>query len=139
MSKRTKTIEHVVELPASPDAVYTGFVDPKIHTKMTGGKATGKAEVNGEFTAWDGYIFGRYLELEPGKRILVEWQTTAWPEAAKPSRLELTFAPVKHGTKLTMVHSDVPAEQVQDYDDGWRDYYWEPMAKYFSKQTKKEG
>ena len=40
------------------------------HSKMTGGAAEASAEVGGELTAWDGYIWGKNLELEPGKRIL---------------------------------------------------------------------
>jgi len=39
------------------------------HSKMTGGAAQASAGVGGEFTAWDGYIWGKNLELEPGKRI----------------------------------------------------------------------
>lgn len=129
------TITQTVEIPASPDEVYAGFTDPKIHEAMTGAGATGKAEVGEEFTAWDGYIFGKYLELVPGKKIVQEWSTTEWPDGAEPSRLELTFELTTDGkTKLTMVHSNVPAEQEAMYTTGWPENYWEPMTDYFNAQ-----
>lgn len=37
------------------------------NTAFTGSKATCDAGVGGEFTAWDGYISGKNLELEKGK------------------------------------------------------------------------
>jgi hypothetical protein len=32
-----------------------------------------------------------------------------------------------------MVHSKVPVEQGDEYAQGWIDFYWEPMKKYFKK------
>lgn len=131
MTNNVTTIDQTVELPATPEEVYEGFTDPKIHGAMTGGEAVGEAKVGGEFTAWDGYITGTYLELEPGKRIVAEWSTSEWPDDAEPSRLELTFAPKGEGMELHMIHSNVPAEQAPNYDVGWSASYWEPMLEYF--------
>lgn len=131
----TTTITQTVEIPASPDEVYDGFTNPKIHEAMTGGRATGKAEVGADFTAWDGYITGKYLELIPNKKIVAEWSTTEWPDGAEPSRLELTFEPMgENKTKLTIFHSHVPPQQVADYDAGWHEHYWEPMTDYFASR-----
>jgi hypothetical protein len=38
-----------------------------------------------------------------------------------------------------MVHSDVPLEQADDYEEGWKEYYWEPMVRYFEKRNKPYG
>ncbi len=113
--------------------VYDAILDGKKHSKMTGSKATGDATVGGKFTAWDGYISGTNLELEPGKRILQDWQTSEWPEGAPPSQLEWTFAEKDGGTEVTMVHSKVPAAQADSYKQGWIDYYWTPMKEYFAQ------
>src|SRR3990167_2396762 len=137
MNEATKTITQTVEIPATPEEVYAGFTDPKIHTAMTGGEATGEAKVGGVFTAWDGYITGTYLELVPGKNIVAEWSTSEWPEGAEPSRLELTFNPKGTGTELVMVHSDVPTEQASNYEVGWHESYWEPMTEYFAHGDEK--
>ncbi len=130
------TLNQKVIVPASPEEVYAAFVDPKKHAAFTGSKATGKAKANGKFTAWDGYIFGKYLEFEPGKRLVQEWQTTDWPEGYPPSRFELSFKKVPEGTEITMVHSSIPAVQKEELAEGWEEFYWQPLKAYFEKQGK---
>jgi activator of HSP90 ATPase len=134
MKRRTTTITQKIVLSAQPEEVYDALLDPKKHSEFTGSKATGKAKVGAKFTAWDGYISGRNLELEKGKRIVQEWVTTDWPEGFPPSKLEFTFKEVDGETELTMVHSDVPTEQEEELKQGWIDYYWEPLKKYFEKR-----
>ncbi len=127
------TIRQTVLIDASPAEVYEAFADPKKHGAFTGQKATGAPKVGGEFTAGDEYITGKFVELEKGKRILQEWTTTEWPEGYPPSRLELTFKAKGKKTELTMVHSKVPEEQVEYYAEGWKEWYWGPLKKYFAK------
>ncbi|MDA4125792.1 MAG: SRPBCC domain-containing protein [Thaumarchaeota archaeon] len=128
-----EVIKQVAIIDASPVEVYEAYVDPKKHAAFTGDSATGTAKVGGKFAAGNGYISAKYLELEKGKRILHEWTTTEWPKGYPPSLVELILKPKGKKTELTMIHSKVPAEQAADYDQGWRDYYWEPMKKYFKK------
>jgi len=128
-----EVIKQVAIIDASPVKVYEAYVDPKKHAAFTGSSATGTAKVGGKFAAGDGYISGKYLKLEKGKRILHEWTTTEWPKGYPPSLVELILKPKGKKTELTMIHSKVPAEQAADYAQGWKDYYWEPMKKYFEK------
>ena len=130
------TIKQKIILQASPSEVYHALLDPKKHSEFTGSKATGRAQVGAEFTAWDGYISGKNLELEKGKRIVQEWVTSEWPEGYPPSRLEFTLKEVDGKTELTMVHSDIPAEQKEELKQGWIDFYWEPLKKYFETRKK---
>ncbi len=136
MNTKVTTIKQKVIIPASPKEVYDAYVDPKKHSKFTGSKATGKAVVGGNFTAWDGYIFGKYLEIDDGKRVVQEWTSTDFPKGAEPSKLELCFNAVPGGTELVMVHSDVPEDQAEDTTEGWIEWYWDPLKKYFSKKPK---
>ncbi len=130
---KVTTIEQKIIVQAEPEAVYDAFVNAKKHSAFTGSKATIEAKVDGKFTAWDGYIFGKNLELEKGKRIVQEWVNTDWPEGYPPSRLELTFKKVKNGTEISMVHSDVPADQADELKEGWTEFYWKPIKEYFKK------
>ena len=130
---KVKTIKQEVIVPATPVEVYEVFMDAKKHSAFTGSRATCDPRVGGEFTAWDGYISGKNLELEKGKRIIQEWVTTDWPKNYPPSRLELNFKAVKEGTEISMIHSEVPAEQADDTKQGWIDFYWEPLKEYFKK------
>jgi len=120
-------------IPATPEQVYEAFVDPKKHSEFTGAIATGKAQIGGKFTAWDGYIFGKFLAFEPSKCLVQEWQSTDWPEGYPPSRFELTFKAVPKGTEITMVHHGIPKSQEQELGEGWEEWYWTPLKKYFKR------
>ncbi len=135
-SKGTRTIKQTRFIPAKPIDVYDAFLDAKRHSEFTGSKAKCEPRVGGKFTAWDGYISGKNLELERGKRIVQQWKTTEWPRNYAPSIVEFKFKKEGHGTRLTMVHSNVPAEQVDSYEQGWVDAYWEPLKAYFERESK---
>ncbi len=123
-------------LPATPREVYDAWLDGKKHGAMNGGgPATASKRVGGAFTAWDNYIAGKNLALTPGKRILQSWRTTQFTAADKDSEIEVTLAPVKGGTKITLKHSDVPDGHT-GYKSGWVTHYFQPMKKYFSAAKK---
>ena len=92
------------------------------------------AHVGGKFKAWDGYIFGSTLELEPDQRIVQAWRTSEFPDNAPDSRLEILLEKVTEGTKVTLIHNDMPEDQIDSYRQGWEDFYFKPMKEYFSKQ-----
>jgi activator of HSP90 ATPase len=123
-------------IPATPMEVYEAYIDEEKQIEFTGSKATSDPRVGGEFTAWDGYIIGKYIELKPGRKIVQEWRSSDFPEGAPPSRFEIGLREVKGGTELTMIHSGVPEEVAEDIGQGWKDYYWVPMKKYFKARKK---
>ena len=133
MANTVKIMQKII-IPATPMEVYEAYVDGKKQTEFTGSKATSDTKVGGEFTAWDGYIKGKYLELEPGRKIVQEWTSTDFTEGTLPSRFEITLKEAKGGTELTMIHSGVPEDAAEDIGQGWKDYYWEPMKKYFKER-----
>ena len=47
------------------------------------------------------------------------------------SRLEVVFEEDPQGTKITLVHSDLPEGSGGEYEQGWSDHYIEPMRAYF--------
>jgi activator of HSP90 ATPase len=134
---KTTTIHQEVFIKAKPEAVYECFVDAKKHTDFTGSDASGAGKVGCKFTAWDGYILGKYTKLVKGKKLVCEWKTTEWPEGERPSLFELDFIPEKEGTKIIMLHSNVPLEQADELAKGWEDFYWKPLKDYFSKKKGK--
>ena len=121
------------KIPAAPERVYTAWMSADEHTAFTGGAATMDPVVGGRFTAWDGYISGKNLELEPYHRIVQAWRTTEFPEGSADSWLEILLQPVEGGTRLTLIQNHVPAGQSATYKQGWRDYYFSPMKTYFKR------
>lgn len=123
-------ISHVI--PARPLVVFAAWLDGESHTKMTGGEATGEPVEGAEFTAWDGYISGRNIELVPGALIVQSWRTSQFDDSDPDSRLEITLEAVgDEETRLTLNHSNVPDDQAAGYESGWSDHYFEPMKVYF--------
>jgi uncharacterized protein YndB with AHSA1/START domain len=126
------TIEFSVSavVPASHEAIYDAWLDTEGHTKMTGSPAHATAHVGDSFAAWDGYISGKNLELEPGQRIVQSWRAASYKETDDDSKIDVRFESVEGGTKVTLVHSNVPDDQTS-HEPGWLTHYFEPMKKYF--------
>jgi uncharacterized protein YndB with AHSA1/START domain len=124
-------------VPASPEQIFFAWLDGRLHTAMTGGTATGTGVVGSRFTAWDGYIEGTTLELEPGRRIVQAWRTSEFPPASPDSRIEVMLEPAVGGTSVVILHSEIPEGQGRQYQEGWQEHYLGPMKAYFGKAMKK--
>ena len=125
-------IEFVVStiIPASPEEIYDAWLSSEGHSGMTGSSASISTEVGSDFDAWDGYIHGRNLALEPDKRIVQSWRTSEFSADEPDSRIEITLEPVGNQTKLTLKHTGLPPHGRQ-YEQGWVESYFEPMEEYF--------
>ena len=115
---------------ASAEALFKACLSTDGHTLMTGSPAKVDGREGGDFTAWDGYIWGTFLELEPNKRITQTWRTSEFPEEADDSHVELIFEQAGNETKLTLIHTNIPDGQ-DGYEQGWLDFYFKPMKEYF--------
>jgi uncharacterized protein YndB with AHSA1/START domain len=118
-------------IPAPREAIYAAWLDSAGHSAMTGGRASVSAEIGASFEAWDGYIQGRNLELEPGRRIIQSWRTVEFQESEPDSQIEVTFEDAAGGTKVTLRHTNLPPHGEQ-YEQGWIDNYFDPMTAYFA-------
>jgi activator of HSP90 ATPase len=121
-------------IPAAPRAIYDAWLDGAKHAAMTGGKpALASVAVGAAFTAWNGYITGKNLELDPGKRILQSWRTTRFTKDDADSRIEVLLEPAPGGTLVTVRHSNVPDGHTSYRDGGWQQSYFDPMKRYFAQ------
>lgn len=127
----TDSLRLAVRLPVAPDRLYASWLDAEEHTAFTGAEAEVDARPGGRHSAWDGYIEGTILELDPPGRIVQSWRTAEFPDAAPDSRLELTFEPDGDGTRLTLFHTEIPTGQGARYESGWEEFYFTPMREYF--------
>lgn len=120
-------------LSASAETIYTAWLSTQGHTLMTGSPAKVDGQVKGEFSAWDGYIWGTFLELEANKRILQAWRTSEFPNDADDSKVEVLLEEKDGKTKVTLIHSNIPEGQADSYKQGWEDFYFKPMREYFGE------
>lgn len=119
-------------IPASPHAVYEAWMSSEGHTAMTGSDSTIEAREGAPYEAGEGYITGRTILLEPDRRIVQTWRTSEFSDSDPDSEIEVRLEPVEGGTRLRLLHRNVPDGQLQYEQGGWQDNYFEPMKEYFS-------
>ena len=121
----------VVTISSKAEKFYEAYLSSEGHTALTGSPARVDGTVDGDFTAWDGYIQGMFLELEKNKRIVQAWRTAEFPEGAEDSIVEILLEEDHGKTKLTLKHTNIPKGQMDSYKTGWEDFYFKPMREYF--------
>ncbi len=126
-------IHLTTHFPVSPDRIYDAWLDGALHTAMTGSPATGEPKVGSHFTAWDGYITGENFELVPNQTIGQYWRTTDFPEHMPDSTLYIDLEAEGDGTKLILFQGLPDENEADKYRQGWQEYYFDPMQKYFGK------
>src|SRR2546428_4312821 len=121
-------------IPARAQDIYDAWLSSNGHEKITGGqKAQISAQEGAAFTVWNGYITGRNLTLEPGRRIVQSWRTTKFTDADADSQIEVVLQPATGGTTVTVRHSNVPDGHTSYRDGGWQRSYFEPMKQHFKR------
>jgi len=127
-----KPVHHEVELTAPPKEVYDAYLDSERHSRITGQSAHMSRKEGAKFDAGDTYITGYNLALEPGRRIVQAWRASEWDEGDY-SILSLQLRPKGKGTQLIVDHVGIPDKFRDGVDQGWYEFYWEPMRKYFGE------
>jgi activator of HSP90 ATPase len=131
------SIELSVVLDETNENLYKAWLDSNEHSRFTGSMADISPVVKGKFYAWDGYITGTNITLDPYHKIVQLWRTTEFGENDDDSVLELLFEKINNKTRLTLKHNNIPEGQGEEYRKGWQDFYFTPMKKYFNKSKKK--
>lgn len=132
----TERIELEAIIPATPRQIYDAWLNGEQHEAFTGAGASGAPDVGSGFTAWGDYIWGTNLALEDGRRIVQAWRTSEFPEGAPDSRLEVVLEPAGDGTRLLLIHDEIPEGQAGEYEKGWVEYYFIPLRNFFAGSEK---
>ena len=102
---------------------------------MTGTNSKMSKKSGGTFEAGDGYIRGKNLILEPYRRIVQSWRTTEFEDEEEDSQIELIFNEENGNTEMTLIHTKL-SESCEPYRQGWVDYYFQPMKRFFAARVK---
>jgi len=120
-------------IPATPQQIYDAWLNSQGHTNITGGALAEISALEGApFTAWDGYITGHNITLEPGKRIVQAWRTGEFTDADSDSQIDVLLEPVADGTQITIHHTNVPDRLTGYQNGGWQENYFDTMKAFFS-------
>jgi len=120
-------IEIRKRLPASPEAVFDAWTDPaSLAAWMT---PVGRAQVELDLRIGGTFRIvmigegreiehtGRYLEIDPPRRLVFTWQSPYTGRA--PSRVTLTVARAGSTSELTLVHEELPPDAGISHEGGW--------------------
>jgi len=134
MSKTT-AIDQVVKFHCTPEQLYLFLTDGKFQTAVTGAKAVISKKAGGKFSAWDGYITGKLITLQPPSLIVQEWSAVDMPRG-HISLVTFNIIPLpKNRTQLTMKHENLPSAMAAGFDRGWKDFYWKPFKTWLQSKT----
>ena len=123
------------QIKATAKQIYKSWLSTQRHSKMTGSPAYVSDKVGDTFKAWEGYITGSNLELEPYNRIVQSWRSSNFEDNESDSQIEVLLSENGEETTLTLNHTNVP-ESGEHYKEGWNKHYFEPMQQYFEALNK---
>ena len=114
-----------VDLPAPAEEVFRHLTDPAAMIRWMGQHATLRPVPGGAFEIdINGVpVRGRYLEIDPPRRVLVSWGVAGNP-ALPPgaTQVEFTLTPTPAGTRLRLVHRSLPPDQASIHATGWQHF-----------------
>jgi uncharacterized protein YndB with AHSA1/START domain len=122
------TCEVVVAAP--PETVFPFFTEPDRMVRWMGTEAELDARQGGEFfvnVAGSHRARGEYVEVQPPNRVVFTW---GWEGEGNPvppgsSTVEVTLTPEGEGTKVVLVHRDLPDIEeggARSHEHGWTHY-----------------
>ena len=120
-------------IPAAPTTLYLSWLSSEQHSAMTGSPAKIDSDVGGNFTTRNGYISGKLVILDLGRRLVMSWRTADFPKDAPDSRVEIHLEALGAGTRLLVLHTEIPEGQSEACRTTWNDAYFKPIRAFFSK------
>ncbi len=125
-------IHQNLSFPVGADVLFNTLINEKEHAAFTGSGAKIDPVTGGNFMAYDGYIVGEILELQPGRLIRQSWQAMeeTWPDGHYSI---VTFRITGEGDKCSVdfTHENIPKGQADRFAEGWTEHYWEKLLQYF--------
>ena len=114
-----------IDIVAVPEVVFEYLVTDTGMTSWMGQWASLDPVPGGEFAVdIAGYpVRGMFLEVDRPRRVTVSWGfagSASLPPGTSTVSFELT--PTSDGTRVEVVHTDLPAHEVPGHIEGWRHF-----------------
>ena len=111
-----------IEIHATPEEVFDYLVTAAGVTAWMGEHAALEPHVGGAFQVdiAGAPIRGQYLEVVRPHRVVVSWGVAGSDEfPSGTSRVSFTLSPTEQGTRVDLLHSELPEVRVAGHVDGW--------------------
>ncbi|MDE1828070.1 MAG: SRPBCC domain-containing protein [Candidatus Micrarchaeota archaeon] len=126
---RTKDLKQTAKFACSPHEIYEMLMDAEKHAQFTGSGAKISRKVGGKFETYDGWAYGKNVELVKDRRIVQLWRGDDWPEGHY-STVTFKLSKSGNGTKLEFTQKGIPVQFYKDISEGWKEYYWKAMKEH---------
>ena len=121
-----KTIsQKVIFKNTAPKELYDLYMDAKKHSAVTQSKAKINAKVGAAFSAYNGFILGKNLQLVKDKQIVQSWRGSDWKKTDTDSTFIINLEAKGKDTVLHMTHANIPDQHVKGITSGWHEFYWD--------------
>ena len=125
-------VQKVVFKNTTPKALYDLYMNAEKHSIVTAAKAKISEKEGSKFSAHDGYITGKNLQLVKNRLIVQAWRGSDWDRSDVDSTFIIYLESKGKDVVLHAIHANLPDGQAAGIDEGWRTYYWEPWKKYLA-------
>lgn len=106
--------------------VWQALTDAKLIEQWHAGPAEFDATVGGTFSLWGGDIHGTNTAVVPNERLEQDWYGHDHPD--RRYRVHFVLKADGDHTVVELLHKDVPADELHDFAEGWREYYFDPIT-----------
>lgn len=120
--------EVAIRIEAKPETVFDFFIDPDKMIQWMGRKAELEPRPGGRFRCdinGENIAGGEYVELDPPRKAVFTWGWEGEDSVTPPgsSTVEILLEPDGDGTRMRLVHRDLPnAESAERHGHGWNHY-----------------
>lgn len=119
-----KSLTKTYHIKASPKEIWNALTDPRRIKDWGADPANMDEKVGTKFKLWGGDIYGTNVKVQKEKLLVQEWYAGQWPEASK---VKITLIKEKGGTKVRLVHENIPDSEFSDIKEGWNSAYFDPL------------
>jgi activator of HSP90 ATPase len=130
--KARTALHQEVDLKGTPHRIYEILLDSKLFSAFSGEAATISHEAGGAFALFGGIIGGRNIELVADQRIVQAWRPAYW-EPGVYSLVKFELKAQASQTQVILDHTGFPEGNFASLGSGWKEHYWEPLAKYLAR------
>ena len=129
-----KSFKQKVRIKASAKEVFECLTDSRKHTAFTGAPAFCSKIEGREFSAYNGWVYGRNLEVK-GNRLVQAWRGKDWAKGWY-SIVTYEVKPVsKNECVIHFQHVGIPGA-LSKVKKGWNEHYWTPLREHFKALKK---
>ncbi len=123
-----KDFKKYYKIPAEPEEVFTALTNPFTIELWSGYPAIMNANVNTEFSLWEGDIVGKNLEIIENRKIVQEWY---FGDQEEKSIVTIKIFEDKKGAQVELIHSNIPDDDYENIIEGWDEFYFGAIINFF--------